>query len=107
MDGDLFGNPGVDTSQHRMGLDGIGPVPEQPGWFWAGPAGGLGTDSQSEGRRFESDLGLHSLIEHKIIPAIGDLRLSRVDTATIDRFLAQLSERGTRCIRPTACVGCP
>jgi hypothetical protein len=60
-----------------------------------------------------------------------------VDTATIDRFLAQLSERGTRCkhcqhlvrigqvplragdryrpdpgcasasIRPTACAGCP
>ena len=42
-------------------------------------------------------LGYSSLIEHKIIPALGDLRLSRVDTATIDRFLAQLSERGTRC----------
>jgi integrase len=42
-------------------------------------------------------LGYRSLIEHKIIPAIGELRLSRVDTATIDRFLAQLSERGRRC----------
>jgi hypothetical protein len=42
-------------------------------------------------------LGYRSLIEHKIIPALGGLRLSRVDTATIDRFLAQLSERGTRC----------
>jgi integrase len=42
-------------------------------------------------------LGYASLIEHKIIPALGELRLSRVDTATIDRFLAQLSERGTRC----------
>jgi integrase len=42
-------------------------------------------------------LGYRSLIEHKIIPAIRELRLSRVDTATIDRFLAQLSERGTRC----------
>jgi hypothetical protein len=42
-------------------------------------------------------LGYRSLIEHEIIPAIGELRLSRVDTATIDRFLAQLSERGTRC----------
>jgi integrase len=82
-------------------------------------------------------LGYASLIEHKIIPALGELRLSRVDTATIDRFLAQLSERGTRCkhcqhlvrigqaplravtaigldpgcasasIRPTACAGCP
>jgi Transposase IS116/IS110/IS902 family/Phage integrase, N-terminal SAM-like domain len=41
-------------------------------------------------------LGYASLIEHKIIPALGELRLSRVDTATIDRFLAQLSERGTR-----------
>ena len=82
-------------------------------------------------------LGYASLIEHKIIPALGELRLSRVDTATIDRFLAQLSERGRRCkhcqhlvrigqapcglvtatglgrgcasasIRPTACAGCP
>jgi integrase len=42
-------------------------------------------------------LGYSSLIENKIIPALGDLRLSRVDTATIDRFLAQLSERGSRC----------
>jgi hypothetical protein len=42
-------------------------------------------------------LGYRSVIEHKIIPALGELRLSRVDTATIDRFLAQLSERGTRC----------
>ena len=42
-------------------------------------------------------LGYRSLIEHKIIPALGELRLSRVDTATLDRFLAQLSERGTRC----------
>ena len=42
-------------------------------------------------------LGYRSLIEHKIIPALGELRLSRVDTATIDRFLAQLSEHGTRC----------
>jgi hypothetical protein len=42
-------------------------------------------------------LGYASLIEHKIIPALGELRLSRVDTATIDRFLAQLSERGRRC----------
>ena len=40
-------------------------------------------------------LGYRSLIEHKIIPALGELRLSRVDTATVDRFLAQLSERGT------------
>jgi hypothetical protein len=42
-------------------------------------------------------LGYASLIEHKIIPALGEPRLSRVDTATIDRSLAQLSERGTRC----------
>jgi integrase len=42
-------------------------------------------------------LGDASLIEHKIIPALGELWLSRVDTATIGRFLAQLSERGTRC----------
>jgi integrase len=42
-------------------------------------------------------LGYRSLIENKINPALGDLRLSRVDTATLDRFLAQLSERGTRC----------
>ena len=42
-------------------------------------------------------LGYRSVIEHKIIPSLGDLRLSRVDTATIDRFLAQLGERGTRC----------
>jgi hypothetical protein len=42
-------------------------------------------------------LGYRSPIEHKTIPAIGELRLSRVDTATIDRLLAQLSERGTRC----------
>ena len=42
-------------------------------------------------------LGYRSVIEHKIIPALGELRLSRVDTATIDRFLAQLSERGRRC----------
>jgi integrase len=42
-------------------------------------------------------LGYRSLIEHKIIAALGELRLSRVDTATLDRFLAQLSERGTRC----------
>jgi hypothetical protein len=82
-------------------------------------------------------LGYTSLIEHKIIPAIGELRLSRVDAATIDRFLAQLSERGRRCktastwsasfrrrcglgtatgpdrgcvsasMRPTACAACP
>ena len=42
-------------------------------------------------------LGYRSLIEHKIIPALGELRLSRVETATLDRFLAQLGERGTRC----------
>jgi len=42
-------------------------------------------------------LGYGSLIENKIIPALGELRLSRVDTATIDRFLAQLGERGRRC----------
>jgi hypothetical protein len=39
-------------------------------------------------------LGYASLIEHKIIPALGELRLSRVDTATIDRFLAQLHRPG-------------
>jgi hypothetical protein len=39
-------------------------------------------------------LGYRSLIEHKIIPALGQLRLSRVDTATIDRFLAQLTGSG-------------
>jgi hypothetical protein len=30
------GNPGVDTSRHRTGLDGIGPAPEQPRWSWTG-----------------------------------------------------------------------
>jgi hypothetical protein len=45
-------------------------------------------------------LGHRSQIEHKIIPALGELRLSRVDTATLDRFLAQLSERE----HPTDCV---
>ena len=42
-------------------------------------------------------LGYASLIEHKIIPALGELRLSRIDTATLDWFLAQRSERGRRC----------
>jgi hypothetical protein len=52
---------------------------------------------QGRDRRADHARLYRSLIEHKIIPAIGELRLSRVDTATIDRFLAQLSERGTRC----------
>ena len=42
-------------------------------------------------------LGYRSQIDNKIIPALGDLRLSRVDTATLDRFLAHLGERGSRC----------
>jgi len=57
--GNLFGNPGADTRRYGTGLDEIGPAPEQPGWSWAVPVGRLGTDSQSEGRRFESDLGLY------------------------------------------------
>ena len=36
--GNLSGNPGVTIRHHRTGLDGIGPVPEQPGWLWVGPA---------------------------------------------------------------------
>jgi hypothetical protein len=43
--GNVSGNPGVTTRRYRTGLDEIGPAPEQPGWVWTGPGGGLGTDS--------------------------------------------------------------
>ena len=43
--GNVSGNPGVTTRRYRTGLDEIGPAPEQPGWVWTGPSGGLGTDS--------------------------------------------------------------
>ena len=42
--GNHVGNPGADTSHHRTALDEMDPAPEQPGWVWAGPVGGLGTD---------------------------------------------------------------
>jgi integrase len=38
-----------------------------------------------------------SYIDHKIDPALGNVRLSRVTTATIDEFMAQLRERGSKC----------
>jgi hypothetical protein len=53
------GNPGADTRHRRTALDEMGPAPEQPGWFWAGPVERHRSDSQSEGRGFESLLGLH------------------------------------------------
>ena len=36
-------------------------------------------------------------IDQKMLPALGRLPLSRVDTATIDRFYAELRERGSKC----------
>jgi hypothetical protein len=53
------GNPGADTRHRRTALDEMGPAPEQPGWFWAGPVERHRSDSHSEGRGFESLLGLH------------------------------------------------
>jgi hypothetical protein len=43
--GNLSGNPGANTRRYRTAPDEIAPVPEQPGWSWTGPGGGLGTDS--------------------------------------------------------------
>jgi integrase len=35
--------------------------------------------------------------EQKLLPALGRLPLNRVDTATIDRFYAELRQRGSKC----------
>jgi hypothetical protein len=43
--GNLCGNPGADTRHYGTASDEIAPPPEQPGWVWAGPGGGLGSDS--------------------------------------------------------------
>jgi hypothetical protein len=43
--GNHCGNPGATTRHHRTGLDEIGPAPEQPGWFLAGPVGRFRSDS--------------------------------------------------------------
>jgi hypothetical protein len=36
-------------------------------------------------------------IELKITPALGDLAVSRLDTATLDRFYTELRQRGSKC----------
>jgi integrase len=36
-------------------------------------------------------------IELKIKPALGDLAVSRLDTATLDRFYTELRQRGSKC----------
>jgi integrase len=38
-----------------------------------------------------------SYIDHRIVPGLGMLPLTRVTTATVDQFLTQLSERGSKC----------
>ena len=35
--------------------------------------------------------------DQKLLPALGRLPLNRVDTATIDRFYAELRQRGSKC----------
>jgi hypothetical protein len=70
--GNHFGNPGADSRHHRTGLDGIGSAPEQPGWFWAGPVGRFRSDSYSEGRRFESDLGLPIIPAQRHYPGLAE-----------------------------------
>ncbi len=42
-------------------------------------------------------LTYRSYIDNKIIPAMGTARLRQIDTATIDEFIGELSERGRRC----------
>ena len=40
---------------------------------------------------------LPALRRPKLLPALGRLPLNRVDTATIDRFYAELRQRGSKC----------
>jgi hypothetical protein len=42
-------------------------------------------------------LTYRSYIDNKIVPAMGKARLSQIDTATIDEFIGELSERGRKC----------
>jgi hypothetical protein len=35
--------------------------------------------------------------DQKLLPALGRLPLNRVDTATLDRFYAELRQRGSKC----------
>jgi len=43
--GNLAGNPDATTRPYGTALDEIGPVPEQPRWFWMGPVGRFRSDS--------------------------------------------------------------
>jgi hypothetical protein len=58
MSGNRFGNPGAPTRRYGTALDEIGPPPEQCRWSWGGSRRRVRVRLVSEGRGFESLLGL-------------------------------------------------
>jgi hypothetical protein len=100
--GNLSGNPGVTTRHHRTGLDGIGPVPEQPGWFWAVQLEGFGPtrnrkvvgSNPTSGSKTAGQRPFLALCtarrQQAVIPLVGSSRRRRARPAALRRSAAHL-----------------
>ena len=64
-----------------------------PSWSTAGSSGARRSSPCHPGR----PANYRRCIDLKIMPALGALAVSRLDTATLDRFYAELRQRGSKC----------